>query len=111
SHPDLDGSDFVFGAVRSPVRELGGDDVGAAYRVMERGVDNPGLHAFGNLGLKCDLARARSDRDEVAVANPSMLGIKGVNLEDVFVMPGVVVGPPGLRSHVVLGENPAGGQD
>src|ERR1700733_2576020 len=44
----LHGGDFVFGAVRGPVGKFRSDDVGAGHGVMERGVDDSRLHAFGN---------------------------------------------------------------
>src|SRR5687768_14791046 len=46
----LDGRHFVLGAVRRPVRVLGGDHVGGAFGMVEGRVDHAGLHPLRDAG-------------------------------------------------------------
>src|SRR6478735_1302082 len=108
--PDLDGGDLVFRAVCRPVREVGGDDVGAGLGVVEGGVDDTRLHALGDHGPERDVARAAGKRDEIAVADTAALGVEGVDLQHVLVMPGAVLVAPRLRADIVLRQDAAGGE-
>jgi len=104
----LHGSDFVFRAIGRPVGIVGSDDIGAADRVMEGGIDHARLHPFADLGLQHGVSAAAGNADPVAVVNATLVGIVRMNLEPVLVVPALVIGASCLGADVVLAEDSTG---
>ena len=102
---------LVLGAVGRPVRVLGGDDVGAADREVERRVDDARRHAVGDLDAHRCSADAARQRGHGAILDATHLGVGGMHLEDVLLVPDDVLGAPRLGADVVLAEDAAGGED
>ena len=69
---------------------------------VERRVDDAGLHALGDAGVQRRLAGAAGERHEVAVVDAAVLGVPGVDLEHVLVVPDDVGGAARLGADVVL---------
>src|SRR5271156_3968086 len=67
--------DLVLGAVGGPVGIFRGDHVGAALRMMERGVYDPWGDAIGDQRAQRDRASTAADRDPAAVANSALFGV------------------------------------
>src|SRR5271163_3582504 len=78
---------------------------------MEGRVDDAGRDTLGDLRAYRGLAGAAAYFDSRAVAHATLLGVVGMNLEHVLMMPHDVGRAAGLRADVVLGENSPGGED
>jgi len=107
---DLHGGDFVLGAIRRPVAVLGGHNVGAGFGVVKGRVDDARLHARCDFGAQRDVALAAGQRNQLAVLDAAHFGIAGMNFEQVFAVPDIVVCATRLSANVVLRENSAGSQ-
>ena len=78
---------------------------------VEGGIDDAGLDALGDARAQHRIAGAAGDADPIALGDAALLGIVGMDFEPILVVPAVVLGAPGLRADVVLGEDAPGGQD
>src|SRR6185312_17072289 len=56
------------------------------------------------------LAGAAGEPHPVAVADAALLGIMGMDLEAVLLVPGDIAGPPRLCADIVLAEDAPGGE-
>src|SRR5579863_6737082 len=97
--------DLVFGAIGCPVGIFRRDDVGLRVRMMERGVDHARRDAFGDQRPQGSFPGTACEPHPVAIAHAALLGIVGMDLEPVFLVPDDVVGSPRLCADIVLAEN------
>src|ERR1700730_15680112 len=112
AHTDgLHGGHLVLGAIRGPVGIIRGDHIGPGLGKMKSRVDHAGLNPLGHPGAQHRVARAALDAHPVPFGNAAVLGVLGMDLQTIFVMPGIVLRAPGLRAHVVLTQYASGGQD
>src|SRR5471032_1322590 len=107
---DFNGRDLVLRTVGGPVGVVGGDDVGPRFREVEGGVHHARSHPFSDPRTEYGLPRAAADTDPVTFVDATALGVAWVDFQAVFVVPGDVLGTPGLGADVVLAEDAPGGQ-
>src|SRR5450830_613062 len=107
---DFHGRDLVLRTVGGPVGVVGGDDVGPRFREVEGGVHHARSHPFSDPRTEYGLPRAAADTDPVTFVDATALGVARVDFQAVFVVPGDVLGTPGLGADVVLAEDAPGGQ-
>ncbi len=77
---------------------------------MEGGVYHARLHAVGQDGAQHGLAGAALYADPVALGNPAVFGVLGMDFQHVLAMPQDVGCAARLRAHVVLRQDAAGGE-
>src|SRR6218665_1704061 len=107
----LYGSYLVLGAIGGPVRVVCGNHVGTRLGKVEGGVYHAWLNALGHHGAQHGLSGPAADTDPVVLRDTAFLRVMRMNLQFVFAVPLTVVGAPGLRAHVVLRQDAAGGKD
>ena len=73
-------------------------------------IDHTGQHALADPRPQHGVAGSAGDTQPIAIANAAQFGIGRVQFQQVFLVPFQVVGASRLRPHVVLAQDPAGGQ-
>src|SRR5471030_2217979 len=107
---DFHGGDLVLRTVGGPVGVVGGNHVGPRFMEVERGVHHARGDPFGHPRTQYGLSGAAADADPVTFVDATSLGVGRVDFQAVFVVPGDVLGTPGLGADVVLAEDAPGGQ-
>ena len=69
---------------------------------MKCGVDDTRLHRSADACVQYRFARTTLDADPIALDDATALGIVGMDLKTVFLMPDGVTGATRLRADVVL---------
>ena len=93
---------FIFGAIRRPVAVIGGDNIGLRYGVVERGINDAGRNAVGDCRPQGRLACTARQFNPVARFDTAILGIYGMDFQQVFGMPDDIFRPPRLRADIVM---------
>ena len=103
---NLNSCDLIFRTIGCPIRVVGGDDIGAAFGVMKRGINNTRLHPVRQVGCQYSVASATLYLDQIAIDNAAIFGIMRVNFQYIFIMPVDVRGSAGLCADIILRKNP-----
>ena len=106
---DTDGRVFVLGYLRDGVERVTGERVRQRLCVMERTEDHPLDDIGRHVGDSGDPSSVVRDGDAVAVHNPPLVGVVGMDLEDVLTTHrGQPLGPTGEHPAVELLEDAPG---